>query len=95
MRAARARLAALTAGLTGFLAVLRVWSIDFAAFLLFWAGFFFAVEEACATGLVDESPEDCPTTGNTAIKKESSPAMQHEASLETEVGEDATLISLL
>ncbi len=76
MRAARARLAALTAGLTGLLAALRVWSTDFAAFLLVLAGFFFAVEEACPAGVVAEPLEDCPTTGNTNIKKESSPAMQ-------------------
>jgi hypothetical protein len=92
MRAARARLAALTAGLTGFLAALCVWPAGFAAFLLFWAGFFFAVEEDCPAGLVAEPPEDCPATGSTIIKKESRTARQREASCETVVGEDATLI---
>jgi hypothetical protein len=106
IRAACARLAALTAGLAGFLTALRVWPADFAAFLPglagflvccadFGAGFLFAVEEACPAGLVVEPPEDCPTTGSTIIKKESRPARQREASCETVVGEDATFISSL
>jgi hypothetical protein len=95
IRAACARLAALTAGLAGFLTALRVWPADFVAFLLFWAGFFFAVEEACPDGLAVELPEDCPVTGSTIIKKESRPARQREASCETVVGEDATFISSL
>jgi hypothetical protein len=53
------------------------------------------VEEACSVGVVAEPPEVCPTTGDTINKKESKPARQHEASLETVVGEDATLISSL
>jgi hypothetical protein len=63
--------------------------------LLVLAGFFFAVEEACPAGLVFEPPDDCPITGETINKKESRPARQREASLETVVGEDATLISSL
>jgi len=95
IRAVRARLAALTAGLTGFLGALCVWPADFEVFLLFLAGFFFVVEEACPAGLVVELPEDCPTTGDTINKKESKPAKKREAASETVVGEDATLISSL
>jgi len=66
----------------------------------FCAGLFFAVEEACPAGLAVEPPfvgplVDCPATGCTTIKKESKPAKNRETSLETEIGEDATLISLL
>jgi hypothetical protein len=102
MRAVRARLAALTAGLTGFLAALPVRPAGFVDFLLVWAGFFvsctgffFAVVEACPAGLVAEPLEVCPATGSTINKKESKPAKKQEASRETEVGEDATLISSL
>jgi hypothetical protein len=95
IRAARARLAALTAGLAGFLAALRVWPADFAVFLLFWAGFFFVVEEACPAGLVVEPPEDCPVSGSTIIKRESRTAKPREAWCKMEVREDATFISSL
>ena len=110
IRAVRARLAALTAGVAGFLAVvaLRVRPAGFAAFLPglfvscvdFGAGFFFAVEEACPAGLVAEPPfveplVDCPATGSTIIKMESRPARKREASSVSVVGEDATLISSL
>src|ERR1035437_4037704 len=88
IRAACARLAALTAGLAGFLTALRVRPADFEAVLPglfvfcvdFGAGFFFAVEEACPAGLVVELPEDCPTTGSTIIKMESRPAKTREDS---------------
>jgi hypothetical protein len=69
--------------------------VDFVAFLLFLAGFFFAVEEVCSAGLVVELLEDCPATGETINKKESRPAKKREAACETVVGEDATLISSL
>ena len=46
-------------------------------------------------GLVFGPPEDCPATGSTIIKKESRPARQREASCETVVGEDVTLITSL
>jgi len=110
MRAVRARLAALTAGLTGFLgflvvelAVLTVFLTVGAGFVaacvVFWAGlyagFFFAAEEAAPAGLVVEPPDDCPLTGSTIMEKESKPAMQRNASRKMEVGEDATLISSL
>ena len=106
MRAVRARRAALTAGLAGFLAALPGRLADFAALLptldgcfVFCAGccadFLFAVEEAVPTGLAVGPPEDCPATGTTTIKKESRPAKQREASRDTEFGEDATLISSL
>jgi hypothetical protein len=45
--------------------------------------------------LVVAPTEDPPATGDTINKNESNPARQREASLETEVGEDATLISSL
>jgi hypothetical protein len=104
MRAVRARRAALTAGLAGLLAALPVRLADLVAFLPSLDGcfvfctdccavFLFAVEEAVPAGLVVEPPEDCPASGNTTIKKESRPARQCEASRETEVGEDVTLIS--
>jgi hypothetical protein len=104
IRAARARRAALTAGLAGFLAALRVWPAGFEAVLPgffvfcadFGAGFFFAVEEACPVcpaGLGAEPLEDCPATGSTIIKMESRPARKREASCERVVGEDAALIS--
>ena len=103
IRAARARRAALTAGLAGFLAAFRVWAADFEDVLPglfvfcvdFGAGFFFAVEEACPAGLVVELLDDCPATGSTIINMESRPARQLEAKRETVVGEDATLISSL
>ena len=95
MRAVRARLVALTAGLTSFLAAFPVRPAGFVVFLLVLAGFFFVVEEACPAGVVAEPPEVCPAIGDTVNKKESRPARQREASLETEVGEDATLISSL
>ena len=69
--------------------------MDFVAFLLFLAGFFFAVEEVCPAGLVVELLEDCPATGDTINKKESRPTKKREAACETVVGEDATLISSL
>jgi hypothetical protein len=53
------------------------------------------VEDACPVGLVVDLPEDCPATGDTINKNESNPAKKREASPETEVGEDATLISSL
>jgi hypothetical protein len=74
IRAVRARLAALTAGLTGFLGALRVWPADFEVFLLFLAGFFFVVEEVRSAGLAVELPADCPATGDTINKKENKPA---------------------
>jgi hypothetical protein len=106
MRVVRARRAALTAGLTGFLTPLPVRLAGFVALLpaldgrfvfctVCCTGFLFAVEEAVLAGLVVEPPEDCPATGSTTIKKESRPARQREASRETEVGEDVTLISSL
>jgi len=103
MRAVRARLAALTVGLADFLvAALPVLPAGFAAFVpdlagvfVFCADFFFAVVEACPAGLVVAPTEDPPATGDTINKNESNPARQREASLETEVGEDATLISSL
>ncbi len=103
MRAVRARLAAFTAGLAAFLvAALPVSPAGFAAFVpdlagvvVFCDGFFFAVEDACPAGLVVDPPVDCPATGNTINKNESNPAKNREASLETDVGEDATLISSL
>jgi hypothetical protein len=102
MRAVRARLAALTAGLTGFLAALPVRPAGFVVFLLVWAGFFvsctgffFVVVDACPAGLVAEPSVDCPATGSTINKKESKPAKKREAACETVVGEDANLISSL
>jgi len=99
MRAVRARLDALIAGLTGFLVFLTVMDGFFVVcgvfWAVFWTGFFFVVEEACPAGLVVEPPEVCPATGDTVNKKESRPARQREASLETEVGEDVTIISSL
>jgi hypothetical protein len=108
IRAVRARLAALTAGLAGFLvaalpdlpAGFTVFVPDLAGVFALGAGFFFAVEDACPAGLVVEAPfveplVDCPVTGSTIIKKENRPARQKNASRETEVGEDETLISSL
>jgi hypothetical protein len=106
MRAVRARRAALTAGLAGFLIALPVRLAGLVALLptldgcfVFCTGccavFLFAVEEAVPAGLVVEPPEDCPAIGNTIIEKESRPAKQREASRETEIGEDVTLISSL
>jgi len=85
----------LTVG-AGFFAVCVVcWAAFCSGFFVFCAGFFFAVEDACPADLVVDLPEDCPATGSTTIKKESRPAKKREASLETEVGKDATLISSL
>ena len=103
MRAVRARLAALTAGLAAFLAaVLPVWPAGFTAFVpdlagvfVFCAGFFFTTEGVCPAGLVVDPPVDSPATGDTINKNESKPAKMREACSETEVGEDASLISSL
>jgi hypothetical protein len=103
IRAVRARRAALTAGLAGFWAAFRVWPADFEAVLPglfafcvdFGAGFFFAVEEPCPAGLLVETPDDCPETTSAIIKMENRPARKRQASCETVVGEDATLISSL
>ena len=58
------------------------------------------MEEACLAGLVVETPfveplVDCPLAGSTNIKKVSRPARQRNASRETEIGENTTLISSL
>jgi len=103
MRAVRARLAAFTVGLADILvAALPVLPAGFTALVpdlagvfVFCAGFFFAVVDACLAGFVVEPTEYPPATGDTINKNESNPARQREASLETEVGEDATLISSL
>jgi len=106
MRAVRARRADLTAGLAGFLTALPVRLADFAVLLpalgdcfvfctVCCAVFFFAVEEAVPAGLVVDPPEDCPAVTSTIIEKKSRPAKLRNASRETKVGEDATLISSL
>ena len=80
----------------GFFAVCVVFGAVFCVgFFVVCAGFFVAVEETVPAGLVLDPPEDCPTTGNTIIKKESRPVRQRNASRETKVGEDVTLISSL
>ena len=63
-------------------------------FAVFFAAFF-VVEEAESADAVAESPEDCPATGSTTISMESKPARQRAAKRETELWENADLISSL
>jgi hypothetical protein len=72
----------------GFWAALRT------GFFAVGAGFFAGVEAEPASA-VAEPPEDCPANGSTISSVESRTATRREASRETKVGEDATLISSL
>jgi hypothetical protein len=82
----------------------------FAAFAAVGVGFFavcagflgdlVVAEEAALSGAVVEppfagAPVDCPPTGSATISMESRPDRLRVASRETQVGEDATLISSL
>jgi len=64
----------------------------------FWTGFFavcagfFAGVVAELAGAVAEPPEDCPAKGSTINSVDSRIARQREASRETKVGEDETVI---